>query len=132
MPEGDVDKLPADTMAGTGEPARGAIGGESAPEKKHAHARGAVTFLMRQLKRAEDLADRDWGQIVQFAARVRDDKTASIRDRIRATELLTTLIAKGVDVAVILDKNERLDGGKSTENVAIIAAPTIKRVGDAP
>ena len=30
----------------------------------------------------------------------------------------------------LADKNERLDGGKSTENVAIIPAPSIRRVGD--
>ncbi len=79
--------------------------------------RAALNFLEKRLSAASALHDSDWDATVAFARGVRDDEAASVRDRIRASELLAGLSERGIDVAEKVDKIERLDSGQNTENV---------------
>lgn len=76
--------------------------------------------LMQSMVRvATGIADKEIAKMVNLAVTVRDDPKLSARDRMRAVELLNAMIAKGIDVAQYIDKTERLDSGKPTENVGV-------------
>lgn len=82
------------------------------------HGRGDTMRLMqRMVGLGHTLMDEQIKQIVNMAVGIRDHAEASARDRLRAGELLAALIARGVDVAMYLDKNNRIDDGKLTELV---------------
>jgi hypothetical protein len=49
------------------------------------------------------------------------DNGATDRERLRAAELLATLAHKGLDVAMYVDKNLRLDSGKPTDRMELSA-----------
>lgn len=78
----------------------------------------SLAFLQRRLERSAHLEQHEWEPTVLFARTVREDPKACNRDRIRASELLTSLMERGVDVAEKIDKIDRLDSGKATENIA--------------
>lgn len=77
----------------------------------------ALGFLQRRLERSAHLERTEWEPTVLFARTIRDDPKACNRDRIRASELIASLLERGIDVAEKFDKNERIDSGKFTENI---------------
>lgn len=63
----------------------------------------------------------DWtDKLPEVAARIAADPGKHDRDRLRALELIATLLRDNVSAAVALDKINRLDQGKATENVATV------------
>ena len=79
--------------------------------------RTAMGLMKKVVAVSHKLVDEQVQKIIDVAVSIRDNPDASGRDRLRASELLEKLAAKGVDVAQYIDKTERLDQGKPTENV---------------
>lgn len=77
----------------------------------------SMALMGRVVKAVDKMADSELEKIIRFAVEVRDDTSNHARERMRAAELLNTMIAKGVDIAQYIDKNDRLDKGKPTANV---------------
>lgn len=86
--------------------------------RPHGH-RAYAALLQRMVEKAESLADGEIAKIVTFAVRIRDDETLTPRDRMRASELLTALISKGIDIALYMDKSDRAEGGQATERIVV-------------
>ena len=80
-------------------------------------APSTMTLMQKVVNATDKLYDLEIQKIVDFAVGVRDHPDAGFRDKLRACELLNNLMEKGIDVAQYLDKNDRLDSGKSTENI---------------
>lgn len=78
--------------------------------------RGHLRFLQARLAKSEEAMGEDWCQAVRFCRAIQADEKASARDRLRASELLTSLVDRGIGVAESLDKMDRLDNNKPTEN----------------
>ena len=51
---------------------------------------------------------------------IASDTSASARDRIRAAEALSRLLAQRIDAALHLDRTQRLDSNSATERVEIL------------
>lgn len=81
-----------------------------------AYARSLQSFV----RKTDDIAEDQIAQIVRFAVNLRDDPDSTPRDRLRASELLMSIVNKGIDVAMYLDKSERVDDGANTERVEVI------------
>jgi hypothetical protein len=81
--------------------------------------RSALSVLQKQVTSAAVLSEQQAADNVRFAMAVRDDPLASHRDRLRAMELIESMIARGINVAMYMDKNDRLDSGKLTENAGL-------------
>jgi hypothetical protein len=90
--------------------AGGSVGGGT-------RTRAAMAFLAKRLASSERIHESELEATLTFASTVRDTPTASVRDRIRAAELLAMLMERGIDVADKLDKMERLESGHDTERV---------------
>jgi hypothetical protein len=92
--------------------------------------RGILKMLQAAAARADNLASEQWGPCIVEAVRIRDSAESETRDKLRACELLATFANKGFDIAMYLDKNERLDAGEVTERVdnriLVIPPPTLK------
>ena len=97
-----------------GELERGDMG---EPQPCGTHSRAHLWLLQRMVEHSTNLADIEIEKTVRMAVSIRDDPDATRRDRMRAGELINALVAKGVDVAMYLHKNERLDDGHLTERV---------------
>ena len=57
--------------------------------------------------------------IPRIVSEILFDESASTRDRLRAAEVIASLVQSRVNAAVVLDKIERLDGGKPTERFVV-------------
>lgn len=76
--------------------------------------------LMQSVVRvANNIAAEELSKMIRFAVSVRDNEECSARDRMRATELLASLMNKGIDVAQYIDKAERAAAGISTESATV-------------
>lgn len=91
---------------------KGALGAGVTPG-----ARSALRFLQAELGRSSNLAETVTADTVRFALSVREDPSASYRDRIRASELIEAMVKRGVDIALYLDKADRVESGQPTEVV---------------
>lgn len=80
-------------------------------------ARGGWQTLMRAVNRGETVAEEQYRKNVQLAVEMRDDPRRADRVRQRAAEFLNAMIEKGVDIAMYIDKTERIDSGQATERV---------------
>ncbi len=98
----------------SGDRERGAKGGAAPglPVRKH------LQFLRLMLDRGE-LAAEHLDDSIEFAVAVRNDPSASARDRIRAAEFIRSVADRAMEAAIALDKIDRLDGGEATDNAAI-------------
>ena len=74
------------------------------------------------------VAGEGLAKAIRLAQSLVDDDLATARDRLRASEFLSSVTAKGIDVAMYLDKNDRLDSGKLTENVKHDHAVVVKGI----
>lgn len=57
--------------------------------------------------------------IPRIVSEILFDESASTRDRLRAAEVIASLVQSRVNAAVVLDKIERLDGGEPTERFVV-------------
>jgi len=80
-------------------------------------ARSTMKLMQSVVNAGVDIADNELAKMVAFAAAVRDDADTPARDKIRACELLATLLKQGVDVSMYLGKFQRMDAGRPTEVV---------------
>ena len=55
----------------------------------------------------------------EIVAQIMNDGIAPTRDRLRASEVLASLVKHRVEAAIALDKIERLDGGEATERFVV-------------
>ena len=85
---------------------------------KGGHTRSVLRIMQRAVERGEAVGDGGLAEAIIFAKSVIANKKASGRDRLRASEFLASVTAKGIDVAMYLDKNNRIDDGKDTERVS--------------
>lgn len=76
-----------------------------------------MRLMQRMVGLGHSMLDEQIQKIIETAVAVRDHPQASTRDRLRAGELIKSLIDRGIDVAMYLDKNNRMDDGKPTEIV---------------
>lgn len=97
---------------------RGAMGG--LPLAPTGTPRSALAYLTRTLNAGAELTESELAANIKFAVGVRDDPSASRRDKLRAVAHLDALMARGVDIAMYLDKCDRLDGGGVTERVGFV------------
>lgn len=81
------------------------------------HSRAALLLLQREVERGSELTDAQADANVRFAVAVRDDPASTRRDQLRALELLEAMRSRGVNVALYLDKADRVEAGKPTETV---------------
>ena len=94
------------------------------------YSKGHMAYLQRYLNHADANLDQ-MGEIALFAQTVMDDPDAKVRDRLRASELLKSLADKGVDIAVVIDRMQRLDRGEPTDSHQVTITDCIKRATEA-
>ncbi len=88
--------------------------------------RSALRHLQSQLDQTVKV-NSELEKNIRFAIGVRDDENASHRDRLRAMELLESIAKRGIDIAMYLEKNERIDSGQATESVVFNIVPLEKK-----
>ena len=110
-------------------PCKGGEGGLSNP--KPTRVRRHLQTLEKMLDNGT-LAASELPDTIQFAINVRKGEygDATVREQLRAAELLVKIAEKGVDVAGMLDKIERLDSGQNTEQVGVNIQSKLKRLHD--
>lgn len=82
--------------------------------------RPAIAYLKRQLHATDVLLDDELRKSIEFAVNVRDSPNVGPRERLRASELLESIRARGVEIAKYIDQQDRIEGGKSTERVEVV------------
>lgn len=93
--------------------------------------RSHLLFLQRRLAKADALMESEWEPIVQWCRDIiKGTNAADARTKMRANELLASLMDKGIGVAVDLDKMDRLDRGAATESVEHKHAVMIKGIAE--
>jgi|GEM_PF-3915382 hypothetical protein len=78
----------------------------------------ALKTLTRMLRLGE-LSEQGAIDALTMAHRIANDETATERDRINAGKLIFQAQKLALDSAIEINRNERLDQGKSTENVKL-------------
>ena len=91
---------------------------ENRPEEHK--PRSHLAMLEKQARHGEEVSDEQLKININYAVGIRDGEGYNSRERMRAIEYLDSIIARGVDVAMYLDKNDRLDGGHVTERVGFV------------
>jgi len=96
----------------------GGVGGSDEAEPTSPYGRRAIVRTMQSaVNRGLTVGQAGLARAIQFATDMLDDEASTDRDRLRASEFLASVAAKGIEVTMYLDKNERLDTGKATERV---------------
>lgn len=88
--------------------------------------RDVLRILQSAVTRGHDVGAGPLAKAIKLANDMLD--TGEPRDQLRAGEFLASLTNKGIDVAMYLDKNERIDEGKHTESVKHDHAVVVKGV----
>ena len=78
----------------------------------------ALKTLTRMLRLGE-LSEQGAIDALTMAHRIANDEIATERDRINAGKLIFQAQKLALDSAIEINRNERLDQGKSTENVKL-------------
>lgn len=60
--------------------------------------------LQKAISDGQEVSDAEMSKMVKFAVAMRDGSESSPRDRLRACELLDSIIGRGVNVALALEK----------------------------
>ncbi len=97
----------------------GGVGGVGVvPDAPSPYGRRAIVRTMQSaVDRGLTIGQAGLAKAIVFASEMLDDPESTHRDRLRASEFLASVAAKGIEVSMYLDKTERLDSGKPTENV---------------
>ncbi len=69
--------------------------------------RSSLLALQREVERGEKISEERAEANVAFAVSVINDESSTVRDKLRATELIESMRARGIAVAMHLDKMER-------------------------
>ena len=81
--------------------------------------RSSLIVIQRAVEKGWNVPQRIIDQVPEIVAQIMNDQIAPIRDRLRATEVLASLVKHRVEAAIALDKIERLDGGEATERFVV-------------
>jgi hypothetical protein len=81
--------------------------------------RSSLIVIQRAVENGWDVPQRIIDQVPEIVAQIMNDGLAPVRDRLRATEVLASLVKHRVEAAIALDKIERLDGGEATERFVV-------------
>jgi len=81
--------------------------------------RSSLAVIQRAVEKGWNVPQRIIDQVPEIVAQIMNDQIAPIRDRLRATEVLASLVKHRVEAAIALDKIERLDGGEATERFVV-------------
>lgn len=92
----------------------GTVGGVTRPSKQGG-IRSSLAMLQREVARADVLLEPQIRANLEFAVAVRDDPQAGLREKLRATELIEAMQSRGINVAMYLDKAERIEDGQVTD-----------------
>lgn len=94
--------------------------------------RSAIQYLKRQLADSDVLMDDELAKSIRFAVNVRDDPNMGPRERLRASELLESIRARGIDLAKYIDERDRVDKGGATERVEVVFVDRLPKAGEQP
>ena len=89
--------------------------------------RSPFQYLKRQLDATDVRLDDQVRHTIEFCVAVRTNTSIGTRERLRATELLESIRARGIDIAKYLDERERTDGGQATQRIEIVFADPLPR-----
>ena len=81
--------------------------------------RSSLIVIQRAVENGWDVPQRIIDQVPEIVAQIMNDGLAPVRDRLRASEVLASLVKHRVEAAIALDKIERLDGGEATERFVV-------------
>jgi len=81
--------------------------------------RSSLAVIKRAVENGWDVPQRIIDQVPEIVAQIMNDGVAPTRDRLRASEVLASLVKHRVEAAIALDKIERLDGGEATERFVV-------------
>jgi len=81
--------------------------------------RSSLAVIRRAVEKGWNVPQRIIDQVPEIVAQIMNDDVAHVRDRLRASEVLASLVKHRVEAAIALDKIERLDGGEATERFAV-------------
>ena len=81
--------------------------------------RSSLIVIQRAVEKGWNVPQRIIDQVPEIVAQIMNDGLAPVRDRLRATEVLASLVKHRVEAAIALDKIERLDGGEATERFVV-------------
>ena len=81
--------------------------------------RSSLIVIQRAVENGWNVPQRIIDQVPEIVAQIMNDGLAPVRDRLRATEVLASLVKHRVEAAIALDKIERLDGGEATERFVV-------------
>ena len=82
-------------------------------------AAAGLRLLQRAVREGWQIPEGVMKAAPNTATRIMLNENASVRDRLRAAEVLTAMMRDKISAAIALDKMERLDDGKATERVVI-------------
>ena len=83
---------------------------------------------MTRMIRLGELGEQGMQDAISMASRIVNDEGASERDRVNAGKLLAMVQRMSFDAAVEINKNERLDSDKATENVKLYGGVDLSKV----
>ena len=86
---------------------------------KAKRCRASLAVIQRAVEKGWNVPQRIIDQVPEIVAQIMNDNVAHVRDRLRASEVLASLVKHRVEAAIALDKIERLDGGEATERFAV-------------
>jgi len=81
--------------------------------------RSSLAVIQRAVEKGWNVPQRIIDQVPEIVAQIMNDGLAPVRDRLRASEVLASLVKHRVEAAIALDKIERLDGGEATERFVV-------------
>ena len=87
--------------------------------------RSSLRVIQRAVENGWDVPLQIIDAVPKVIAKVMLNDNSTFRDRIRAAEVLASLVRDRLNAAVSLDKIERLDGGEATER--FVVSPEIEQ-----
>lgn len=79
--------------------------------------RASMRLLQSEIRTATEVTEKYTESVVRLYREVMADPKATNRDKLRATEMLMALSKRGVDVAMYVDRMERVEAGEATDVV---------------
>lgn len=89
----------------------------------------AMILLRRAVTNGWDVSDSVWKEAPAKCEEFMLDPTLNKRDRLRAIEVLTSMVRDKVNAAIALDKVTRLENGTPTEAVTFLVKTGVPRPG---
>ena len=81
--------------------------------------RSSLRTIQQAVEQSWNIPAHVMEAIPRIVSEILFDESASTRDRLRAAEVIASLVQSRVNAAVVLDKIERLNGGEPTERFVV-------------